>query len=212
MSEIINVFGLGKFGSNSHPVHPATIHIPIAFLLTASILDILAFIGQTSPGLLYPLMYCTTHTSTFPNKLDTIALLNYLSLFSYASTIAALFTSLPALTTGIAELYAMIQARGLDFSNLDPVVKTTLIHAGLNDVAVVGAAYNWLSRRGRTGFTLDTGNFLVSATILMGVIYSAYLGGTLIYSHGVGVQRQGKGAQEKEKATKKTKAQAKKES
>jgi len=211
MSGILAAVGLGKFGSNSHPVHPATIHMPIAFLMTASALDILSFIGLHSPTALYPLMKLTTSTTAFTNNLDTVALLNYLSLFSYASTIAGLITSLPALSTGVAELYAMIQSRGLDFKNLDPVVKVTLIHAGLNDLAIAGAAYNWLSRRGRTGFAVETSNCLISAVILGGVMYSAFLGGSLIYAHGVGVQRQGKGKEEKEKATKKTKAQGKKE-
>jgi len=105
----------------------------------------------------------------------------------------------------------MIQARGLDFKNLDPVVKVTLIHAGLNDLVIVGAAYNWLSRRDRIGFALETTNFVFSTIMLAGVMYSAFLGGSLIYAHGVGVQRMGKGKEEKEKATKKTKAQAKRE-
>jgi len=37
----------------------------------------------------------------------------------------------------------------------------------------------------------------MSAVFLGIQMYAAYLGGGLIYTHGVGVQRQGKGAEEK---------------
>lgn len=194
--------------AHSHPVHPATVHLPIAFILTSSVLDMVSAVGLRSPALLYPLMKLTT-SSAFPNRLDEIALLNYLSLFSYASTVAAIFTSLPALATGVAELYAMIKAKGLDLNN--PIVKTTLIHAGLNDVALLGAFYNWLSRRNRTAYEVQTGNILTSALMLGGVMYSAFLGGSLVYAHGVGVQRMGKGAEEKKKTTKETKKHTKRE-
>jgi len=208
MGNIVSIFGLGQYGDNSHPVHPATIHMPITFLLASSVLDMISAVGLQAPSVLYPLMKLTT-SSGFPTRLDEIALLNYLSLFSYASTVAALITSMPALSTGAAELYAMVQAKGVDLN--DPVVKTTLIHAGLNDIAIAGALYNWLSRRNRTGYEVQSGNILTSALILGGVAYSAFLGGSLVYAHAVGVQRMGKGAQEKTKKTKETKKQGKRE-
>lgn len=118
------------------------------------------------------------------------------SLFSYASTIAALFTALPAITSGLFEAYAMISANGLDFSN--PIIKTTLIHAGVNDLAVLGALYNWLSKRGAEDFVPGGSNVVVSSVILAAVGYAAFLGGGLVYEHGVGVQRMGHGKAEKE--------------
>jgi len=103
----------------------------------------------------------------------------------------------------------MVKAKGLDLKN--PVVRTTIMHASLNDLAILGAAFNWWSRRGKTGFALETGNIVVSVVMLMGVIYSAYLGGGLVYEHGVAVQRMGKGKKEKDAKTIETKQQAKKE-
>lgn len=141
-------------------------------------------------------MKLTTNSSS-PNHIDTIALINYLSLFSYASTIAALFTSLPTVSSGVAEAYAMIQANGLDMSN--PKVKVMVIHAILNDVAVAGAFYNYWTRSTVEGFMTSGVNALISSVMLGGVICSAYLGGSLIYKYGVGVQRQGDGKVIKEK-------------
>lgn len=122
-----------------------------------------------------------------------------LSLFSYFCTLAALITSVPALVTGGAEAYAIIASRGLDFKNLDPTVRTTLIHAGLNDVALLGAVYNWLTKRGVEGYVVSGGNVLVSAVTVVGVLYSAYLGGALVYVHGVGVRRMGVGKVQRQK-------------
>jgi hypothetical protein len=103
----------------------------------------------------------------------------------------------------------MISAKGLDLNN--PVVKTTLIHAGLNDLAIFGAVYNWLSRRNRDDFVAGGGNALVSAVMLGAVAYAAFLGGGLVYAHGTGVQRMGKGREEKEKSLEGEKKKAKKE-
>jgi len=185
------------------------VHLPIAFLLTSSVLDITSAIGLHTPTLLYPLVRLTTFTSSTTTNLDTIALLNYLALFSYASTVAGLITAVPAILTGATELYAMVKAKGLDLKN--PVVRTTLTHAGLNDLAIVGAAFNWWSRRGKTGYAVETGNAVVSAVMLVGVMYAAFLGGGLVYEHGVAVQRMGKGKQEKDAQTVEIKQQAKKE-
>ena len=105
----------------------------------------------------------------------------------------------------------MISSRGLDFKNLDPTVRTTLIHAGLNDVAVLGAAYNWLTKRGVEGYVVSGGNVLVSALTMGGVMYSAYLGGALVYERGVGVQRMGVGKAQRQKMVEAAKEKGKKE-
>jgi uncharacterized membrane protein len=177
-------------------------------MLTASALDLATWFGMRSPSLLTPLMKLTTNSSS-PDYLDTIALINYLSLFSYASTIAALFTSLPTLSSGLTEGYAMIQANGLDMSN--PKVKTMVIHALLNDIAVVGAFYNYWTRSKVEGFMPNGVNALISSVMLGGVIYSAYLGGNLVYKYGVAVQRQGDGKAIKEKMVSEKKQQGKKD-
>jgi len=103
----------------------------------------------------------------------------------------------------------MISAKGLDLNN--PVIKTTLIHAGLNDLAIFGAVYNWLTRRNREDFMPGGGNALVSVVMLGMVAYAAFLGGGLVYTHGVAVQRMGKGKEEKEKTMEVQKKKGKKE-
>merc|ERR1712230_20015 len=92
-----------------------------------------------------------------------------------------------------------------------PVIKTTLIHAGLNDLVIFGAVYNMLSRWGNEAYMPTGRNTLVSFLMLGGVGYAAFLGGGLVYTHGVGVQRMGKGKEEKDAEVAKEKVEAKKE-
>ena len=136
------------------------------------------------------------------NTDNVIPLVHSMSQLSYLATLAFIITSLPALSTGIMELLALIQARGLE----DRVTKVALIHAGLNDVALAGMIYNWLSRRNREAVLSKTSNVLVSVSLLLGGIYAAYLGGSLVYSHGVGVQRMGDGLKERHAKGEKTPA------
>jgi uncharacterized membrane protein len=64
-----------------------------------------------------------------------------------------------------------------------------VLHAVINDVAAVGALYNWWSRRSNPGFTPDATNMVVSILLAMpATLYAAYLGGSLVYIHGVGFQ------------------------
>merc|ERR1711900_75817 len=183
MPSIVDI-GLGKVGGNSHPIHPATVHLPIAFLVAASGLDILTFIGVSSSSLLNVMVNVS---SIFSPTASPVAIVYHLCLFSYVSTVAGVLTSFPAITSGLFEAYPMVSAKGLDLSN--PVIKTTLIHAGLNDLVIFGAVYNMLSSVG----------------------YAAFLGGGLVYTHGVGVQRMGKGKEEKDAEVAKEKVEAKKE-
>ncbi|KAI9051737.1 hypothetical protein LZ554_004777 [Drepanopeziza brunnea f. sp. 'monogermtubi'] len=192
MPSILDI-GLGKVGDNSHPIHPATVHLPIAFLLVGSGLDMLAYISMCSPLAVDAL---SSVFGVFFDAATPAAIIYHLSLFGYVSTFAGAVTAVPALTTGLVEGYAMVSAKGLDLS--DPVVKTTVIHAGLNDVAVLGAVYNLVSKWGHAAFAPRGGNVVVSGLILGGVAYAAFLGGGLVYTHGVGVQRMGKGKVEKE--------------
>jgi len=103
----------------------------------------------------------------------------------------------------------MIQANGLDMSN--PKVKVTVIHALLNYIAVTGTFYNYWTRSKAEGFLPGGMNVLISSVMLGGVIYSVYLGGSLVYKHGVGVQRQGEGKAIKEKMMSEKKKEGKKE-
>jgi uncharacterized membrane protein len=108
----------------SHPVHPATVHFPLAFLALANILNLLY--GST--------LYLPTSLPFTNDKenLGTLAILGYLS------NVLGIITSIPAVLTGSAELYAMVSTNGLYQINemdgkktLVPKVKTTLIHVSL---------------------------------------------------------------------------------
>lgn len=103
----------------------------------------------------------------------------------------------------------MISSQGLDLSN--PKIKTTIIHAALNDVAIFGAVYQVLSKKNRVGFMPNRVNLLLSGLMLGAVGYSSFLGGGLVYEHGVGVQRQGHGKEEKERGGEELKQRARKE-
>lgn len=178
--------------TSSHPVHPATVHLPLTFLVAACGLDIAQHTFLSFPALAKPLLAIIGSASTAQVS-PVIPLVHSMSQLSYLATLAFIITSMPALSTGIFELLALIQARGLE----DRVTKVALIHAGLNDVALVGMIYNWLSRRNREAVLSKGSNVLVSASLLLGGLYAAYLGGSLVYSHGVGVQRMGSGLTER---------------
>jgi len=68
----------------------------------------------------------------------------------------------------------------------------------LNDLVVAGAVANWLLERNVPDFRPGGGQVIMSAVLMAVQIYAAYLGGDLIYTHGVGVQRQGEGAKKKQ--------------
>ena len=126
---------------------------------------------------------------------DIIPLVYNIQQLSYLSTLAYLLTSIPAILSGIAELLTLIQARGPE----DRAVKVAIIHAALNYTAVAGMIYNWLSRRNREGLLMKPANVGISAFLLLGGLYAGYLGGNLVYKHGLGVQRMGAGLDERKK-------------
>ena len=75
----------------------------------------------------------------------------------------------------------------------------TIVHAWLNYGSVAGAIYNWLSRRSIEGHGSSGRNAIVSGVIVVLMGYAAFLGGTLVYTRGAGVQRMGKGLELKRK-------------
>jgi uncharacterized membrane protein len=146
-------------------------------------------------------MHLTTYSSTTSNHLDILALTTHVSLLSYTLTIFGLLSALPTLLTGLAEGYATISANGLDLSK--PKVRIVALHAASNDLALAGAFANYWARSSKEGFFPQPWNVAMSVAILGLVVYSAYLGGSLVYKFGMGVQRQGAakhvGDKEKEK-------------
>jgi len=191
---------MGKVGNNGHPVHPATVHFPIAFLSLSYGLDILYGVATNS-----------TTSGLVRSVVDVTPYLGDISKISHYSNTLGLITMIPSLTTGIVELWAMIKGQDLQgklkrsndkvgtLANMHPKLKIAFIHAILNDVALVGSAYNWWTRSSIQGYAPQSSNIWTSVGLLTGLMGSAYLGGSLVYEYGVGVQRQGAGKQIKEK-------------
>jgi uncharacterized membrane protein len=72
------------------------------------------------------------------------------------------------------------------------------VQAGLNDLVVAGAVFNWLQERNVADCQPAVYQVVMSAILMAIQMYAAYLGGDLIYAHGVGVQRMGEAAKEKQ--------------
>jgi uncharacterized membrane protein len=105
---------------------------------------------------------------------------------SYYSTILTILTTLPAVVTGIIQLSPVIQRDGFKSKK----AKVGAMHALLNDVALFATIYNWWTRSQQIGFTPNTTNVLISSALALPVtMYSAYLGGSLVYEYGMGFSK-----------------------
>lgn len=172
----------------SHPIHPSTVHFPIAFLSLAYGLD-------TLYGL-------TTHYDISALR-AVVPHLAEISRTAYFSNLIGIVTAIPAALTGISELYAMISAKGIwqkirnestgetVYAGMNPTVRHGLAHGALNDVALLASVYNWWTRRNVPGYTPSGLNVLLSMALLPSLMFSAYLGGAMVYKYGVGVMRMG---------------------
>jgi uncharacterized membrane protein len=177
---------------NSHPLHPATVHFPIAFLSLSYGLDIV-YALSTLPA-----------TAGIVRSLYNIApLLGEISRFSHYLNIIGIITAVPAVLTGGQQLLGMIKRQDLatkvqksknksaTVQKMHPKMKVAFLHAALNDVAVFGSVYNWWSRRNVVGYAPSDTNVLLSVNMLVALLASAWLGGLMVYEYGVGVTRQG---------------------
>ncbi|KAF2092146.1 hypothetical protein K490DRAFT_31612, partial [Saccharata proteae CBS 121410] len=170
----------------SHPVHPATVHFPIAFWSLAWASDavhLLASNPSTSSlvaGVFAP----------FGIELSS-SMVADVSRLSHYSNIFGILACIPAVLSGGAELYAMISSQGLYEKGLNPKVEITLLHAGLNDLAFAAALGQWRMRRNVPDYAPTGAQALISMAMLPSLFFSAYLGGKLVYEYGVGVMRQG---------------------
>jgi uncharacterized membrane protein len=185
------------------------VHFPLAFLTLANVLN-----------LLYGIVLYFPNNPFFSHDREN---LSTLSILGYASNVLGIITSIPAVLTGGAELYAMIQSNGLYQTSekgekiLVPKVKIArmnvsvlpvfwvirvvidTVQAGLNDLVVAGAVFNWLQERNVADFRPAGYQVVMSAILMVVQVYAAYLGGDLIYAHGVGVQRMGEAAKKKQR-------------
>jgi len=170
-----------------HPIHPGTVHWPIAFLSASFGITTL----QLLPLSLYP-------ASLLPPVATLTALAHY-------SAGAGALTAIPAIVTGFGEAYELIRVQVRQKGSLSKVledawylkdeggkkVKTTITHASMNDLVVGLATYNWYRGWKYPTTALPKFSFYANAAALPLLLYSAYLGGKLVYEYGVGVKRQG---------------------
>jgi uncharacterized membrane protein len=138
-----------------HPIHPSTVHFPIAVRIFARPLIELyaddqflsAAFGLTSLSLL--------PTSLYPSSILPAA--GVIPGLAYYSAAAGVITAAPAIITGLGEAYELIRkerkVKGSWGAVADATwnmsdtggqkVKTTLTHASMNDMVVALAGYNW---------------------------------------------------------------------
>jgi uncharacterized membrane protein len=152
------------------------VSFPIAFLSLAWGLDVLY--AATTKLQLAPLV-----NSVGPSLPDICRGAHYLQAIG-------LITAVPAVLSGAQQLIRMKstnQAFEADGKTMRPKFQTALTHAALNDVAVLTAAYSWYARRGNVGLLPSDTNLLISVLLLPILSFSAYLGGTLVFNYGVGM-------------------------
>lgn len=102
---------------------------------------------------------------------------------SYYTTILTLLFSVPAVITGAQQFMPVIQRDGFSSKK----AKVGVAHALINDITIVGAVYNWWTRRSTTGFVPSNENVLVSTLLAVpATLFAAYLGGSLVYVYGMG--------------------------
>ncbi len=85
---------------------------------------------------------------------------------------------------------------------MNPAVRHGVAHGALNDIALIASTYNWWTRRNVPGFRPSGTNVLVSAVMLPSLMFSAYLGASMIYKYGIGVMRMGEGQRIREDMSK----------
>jgi len=176
---------------SEHPIHPATVHFPLTFLTFGAGLDIIYGLA-TSPS-----------TAKAVHALfDFNPHLTNLALFAHYLNILGLLTAVPSVLSGGQQLMLMIknqdlvskleksQNKGKTVSGMHPKMKLGFAHAAIMDVSIAGAAYNWWTKRQTVGNAPDEVNVLVSAALLVGVLGAAYLGGSMVYDHGVGIVKE----------------------
>jgi uncharacterized membrane protein len=177
----------------SHPAHPATVHFPITTTFLTGALDAIYFASTYAPTATAVASACTFSVSevircTDIFKVKTFDLQIQPSLFptlSYYTTILTLLFSAPAVATGAQQLMPVIQRDGFSSKK----AKVGALHAVINDITVVGALYNWWTRRSNPGLVPSNENILISTVLAVpATLFAAYLGGSLVYIYGMGFQ------------------------
>jgi nitrite reductase/ring-hydroxylating ferredoxin subunit/uncharacterized membrane protein len=138
------------------PVHPALVHLPIALLPLATLLDVGSWIVARAEVPLVPA--------------------------AFICLVAGILTALVAAVFGLVDF--------TDIRDDHPAKKTATTHLLMNLVVVGLFAASAGLRYGQLGEAkTPLTPFIVSIVALIGLAYSGYLGGVLVYDDGIGVGR-----------------------
>jgi len=184
--------------SFSNPLHPALVHIPIAFLLTSQLLD-LAYTFTLSPyaldliptGSAYDLkphlgdMARISHAANFVG-----AALGLLAILSGAVDLMALLNR-QAVADKLAAADNTVKGKAKAAQGMHPKVKLAFLHAILMDLTVGSMGYGYYVRKDNTLGAPDQTNALIALGSLATLGLGSFLGGRLVYRHGVGVYSAG---------------------
>ncbi|KAG7528929.1 hypothetical protein FFLO_05886 [Filobasidium floriforme] len=178
-----NVFGSG------HPIHPITVHYPLTTLMAAYGIDMTVHSRPYLPRLL---------TSLLPST-------PVLAQVAYYSNAAGLIFMAPALITGFHEFYEIYKHLGTKRVEDGVVLQSypqrtfnvAAIHGVLNALTGAYSLYLWRARKNVPGHMSTPRQGLASGLVLGSLIFSAALGGKLVYDYGIGVQRQGSAIEDK---------------
>jgi len=176
--------------NDDHPMHPAFVHFPIAFLVLAWGLDIL-----------YALTTVVVKPAFLTSRFASPSTLLDMTRLSYFLLCAGLVATVPAIMSGNIELVGMIKknggpwekdAAGKPKDSMVPRIKATIVHALINDLVFVVGLYSWYIRKDKAG-AVNLGkvptdlNLILSAVSLPVLLFSAKIGGHLVFNHGVGL-------------------------
>ncbi|KAK5701209.1 hypothetical protein LTR17_022785 [Elasticomyces elasticus] len=180
------------------PIHPAVVHMPIAFIGLACALDVLNTFSTSLPGFIS----------------NNLLVANDATRASYYMLSLGLLFSIPAVTTGVGEAKKAIDKQGLyekDGKTIKQKFKGVIAHAIANDIVIVVMAYIWYCRRsaakqsllGKVGLSsvatpeasYAPAFWMVVLEALMGglQLFSANIGGSLTYNYGFGMNIGGGG-------------------
>ncbi|KAK0280492.1 hypothetical protein LTR91_020472 [Friedmanniomyces endolithicus] len=174
------------------PIHPAVVHMPIAFISLAVGLDLANFFSASLPNVI---------SASLPIANDATRA-------SYFLLSLGLLFSIPAVTTGVGEAKKAIDKQGLyekDGKTIKQKFKGVIAHAIANDIVILVMAYIWYCRRsaakqtllGKVGLgSVSTAEaayapamWMVVVEAMMGALqlFSANIGGSLTYNYGFGM-------------------------
>jgi len=177
------------------PLHPITIHFPIAFLVSTQILDVvygLATHAQTAPYL--------------ANIYDVKPYLSDITRLSQLFLTLGLFSAIPSVLTGAYDLIGLLSRQAIAdklaaadgaakkkevVRKTHPKVKIAFLHAIVMDLVIATNAYNWWTRRSAPAGMPSDINILLSAVQAPFFAGAGSLGSQLVYRHAVGVYAAG---------------------